>query len=223
MGQWHHGKAVAHRASRSVCALLRDRSGAAGLEYAMVGPAFLAMITGILYIALVNIAQAGLETAAESAGRLVLTGLAQSGSVSNGTTVDVGMTAADFKNAICNGTTITSASGGTITVSSMLPPFLMCSRLTVIVQPASYAQSTYNLQYNSDGTVNTGTNGGYATQSGGGGQNQVMMVQLIYDWPTFNGLFGLNLANEHNGNRRLVATSVFTTESYTCATSQSSC
>lgn len=208
-------------------ALMRLRGesrGSVAVEYAFVGPLFIALLTGILYIALVNIAQSGLETAVESAGRLVLTGEAQSGSVqnaSNGT--DVGMTAIDFKNAICNGTTITEPNGLVITVGRMLPPFLVCNRLTIIVAPAAYTQSAMALQYNANGTVNTGANGGYTPSPAGGGQNQVMMVQLIYDWPTFNGLFGLNLANEHNGNRRLVATSVFTTEAYNCAVSQTSC
>jgi Flp pilus assembly protein TadG len=201
-------------------ALWRDAAGSTAVEYAMVGPLFLALITGILYIALNNVAQAGLETAAESSARLIMTGLAQSGSVTNSSnTTNIGMTATDFKSAICNGTTITTPSGGTVSVPKMLPPFLVCSRLTVNVAPASYSQAALALQYNSNGTVNTS----YNTNSSTGGQNSVMMVQLIYDWPTFSGLFGLNLANENNGSRRLVATSVFTTESYTCAASQTSC
>ncbi len=209
---------------RMILHLRRDSGGSVALEYAFVGPLFMALLTGILYIALADIGQAGLETAAETAGRLVMTGEAQSGSVTNTANgIDVGMTALDFKNAICNGTTITEQSGSVVTVAKMLPPFLLCNRLTIIVAPAAYSQSALALQYNANGTVNTGQNAGYTPSPAGGGQNQVMMVQLIYDWPTFNGLFGLNLANEHNGNRRLVATSVFTTEAYNCAASQNSC
>ena len=204
--------------------LLRDTRGTAALEYAFAGPPFIALLTGILYIALADVGQSGLETAAESAGRLVMTGQAQSGSVTNAANhTDVGMTAADFKQAICSGTTITEQNGTVATVGKMLPPFLTCSRLTVIVAPATYSQSALTLQYNANGTVNTGANGGYTPAPAGGGQNQVMMVQLIYDWPTFNGLMGLNLANEQNGNRRLVATSLFTTEAYDCAATQASC
>lgn len=204
--------------------LCGDKRGTAALEYAFAGPVFLALLTGILYIALADIGQSGLETAAEGAGRLIMTGQAQSGAVTNaGNTVDVGMTAADFKKAICSGATITQQNGTIVSVGTMLPPFLLCSRLTVIVAPAAYSQSALALQYNANGTVNTGANGGYSPTPAGGGQNQVMMVQLIYDWPTFNGLLGLNLADEQNGNRRLVATSVFTTEAYSCAASQASC
>jgi hypothetical protein len=39
-----------------------------------------------------------------------------------------------------------------------------------------------------------------------------MMVQLLYDWPTFGGLMGLNLATQGNGTRRMIASSVFTTD-----------
>ena len=133
------------------------------------------------------------------------------------------MTAADFKTAICSGSTVIGADGSVVIVAKMLPPFLLCSRLTVIVEPAAYTRSAMALQFNANGTVNTGANNGYTPVPAGGGQNQGMMVQLIYDWPTFNGLFGLNIANEGNGNRRLVATSVFTTENYNCAVSQTSC
>lgn len=204
--------------------LCSDSHGSTALEFAVVGPPFIALLTGILYIALANVGQSGLETAAESAARLVMTGQAQSGSVTNAANgTDIGMTAADFKTAICTGTTITGQDGTVISVGKMLPPFLMCSRLTVIVGPASYGQSAQALHYKADGTVDTGANNGYTLSPAGGGQNQVMMVQLIYDWPTFNGLFGLNLANEQNGNRRLVATSVFTTEAYSCAATQASC
>lgn len=208
----------------TITQLCSDSRGNTALEFAMVGPPFLALLTGILYIALANVGQSGLETAAETAARLVMTGQAQSGSVTNAANgTDVGMTAADFKTAICNGTTITRQNGTVVSVGKMLPPFLSCSRLTVIVAPASYSQSAQALHYNANGTVNTGANNGYTLSPSGSGQNQVMMVQLIYDWPTFNGLFGLNLANEQNGNRRLVATSVFTTEAYSCASSQNSC
>jgi Flp pilus assembly protein TadG len=201
-----------------------DSGGNVALEYALAGPLFLALLTGILYIALADVGQSGLETATESAARLVMTGLAQSGSVRNAANgTDVGMTAADFKNAICHGVMVTEQDGTVVSIARMLPPFLVCSRLTVIVAPAAYGQSALALHYNGNGTLNTGTNSGYTPSPAGGGQNQVMMVQLIYDWPTFNGQFGLNLANEHNGTRRLVATSVFTTEAYSCAATQPSC
>lgn len=194
------------------------------IEYAFAAPPFIALLTGIFYIALTYLGQAGLETAVESAGRLMMTGQAQTATVTNSSGgTDVGMTAADFKNAICNGMSGKDSSGASISFAKMLPPFLTCSHLTFNVAPVTYSQSALGLTYTQVGGTQVANTGTYVTQSGGQGQNQVMMVQLVYDWPTFGGLMGLNLANEGNGTRRLVATSVFTTEAYSCASGQTSC
>lgn len=199
---------------RLVRALLADRHGGALVEYAFVGPFFIALVTGIFYIGMTYLGQAGLETVAEGASRMLLTGRAQTVTVTNaGGGTDVGMTAADFKNAICNGMTGTDTTGATVTFTRLLPPFLTCSRLTVNVTPVNYSQASLGQTYS----------GVYVTQNGGQGQNQIMMVQLLYDWPTFGGLMGLNLATQGNGTRRMIASSVFTTEAYSCATGQTSC
>jgi hypothetical protein len=164
-----------------------------------------------------------LETAAQSAGRLLLVGSAQTMTMANG---DVGMSASDFKNAICNGASGTNASGQTVTIPPLLPPMLSCSRLTVNVSTAtsynvaSTAAPTFT--YNSSGAV-TATGTGFSDQSGGAGQNRIIVLQLIYLWPTGTGPLGLTLVNQPNSNRMLVATSVFTTENYSCSGSQTSC
>lgn len=192
------------------------------LEFAIVGPAFIALLLAILYTIMIYLAQQMLETAAQSAGRILLVGSAQTTTL-NGHT---GMTAAEFKNAICNGATGTDASGATITIPAALPPMLSCSRLTVNVTAAT----TYSLAntaaptftYNSSGVV-TSTGTGYSTQSGSSGKNRVVVLQLIYLWPTGKGPLGLNLIDQPNNSRMLVATSVLTTEDYSCASSQTSC
>jgi len=153
-----------------------------------------------------------------------MTGQAQTTTVTNASGgTDVGMSAADFKNALCNGMSGTSASGTAVTFARLLPPFLTCSHLAINVAPVTYSQSALALTYTQSGGTQVANTGTYVTQSGGQGQNQVLMVQLVYDWPTFGGLMGLNLANEGNGTRRMVATSVFTTEAYGCASKQTSC
>lgn len=209
-----HGRAVG---------LSRNDDGAVAIEFAIVAPAFFALLLAIAYTALIFLAQQMLETTAQNAGRLLLTGAAQSLKVSNG---DVGMTAADFKNAICNGTTGTDANGNPVTIPSLLPPMLTCSRLTVNVTTAS----SYSVQngaaptftYDSNGNV-TSTGTGYNPQSGGSGQSKIVILQLIYLWPTGTGPLGLNMINQANGSRMLIATSAFTTEAYSCNTSQTSC
>lgn len=203
--------------------LSRDREGASVIEFAIIGPAFLALLLAILYTMLIYLAQQMLETASQSAGRLLLTGAAQSTLLSNG---HVGMSASDFKDAICNGYSGTGPDGQAVTVPSLLPPMLSCSRLTVNVKTASTynVTSTYapTFAYDSKGVlVSTGT--GYNTQSGGAGQKRIVVLQLIYLWPTGMGPLGLSLVDEPNNNHKLVATSVFTTEDYTCSASQTSC
>ncbi len=203
--------------------LWKSRAATATMELAIVGPAFIALLLAILYTMLIYLAQQMLETTAEGAGRLLLTGFAQTTQAPNGT---VGLTASDFKNAICNGLSGTNPNGETVSTPALLPPLLSCSRLTVNVTTAtSYnvASSTSpTFTYDSNGIlVSTGT--GYNYQSGGSGKNRIVVLQLIYLWPTGKGPLGLNLINEPNANRKLVATSVFTTEDYACNASQSSC
>lgn len=213
-----HGTARRHGAR-----LLQDRGGAAAIEFAIVAPALFALLLAILYTALIFLAQQMLETASQSASRLLLTGAAQTMKMSNG---DNGMSAADFKNAICYGASGTDANGQAVTIARLLPPMLSCSRLTVNVTTAT----SYNLKsivaptftYDSNGKV-TSTGTGYNPQSGGSGQSSIVVLQLIYLWPTGTGPLGLDLANQIDGSRMLVATSVFTSEAYSCNASQTQC
>ncbi|MEO6214778.1 MAG: TadE/TadG family type IV pilus assembly protein [Sphingomonas sp.] len=193
----------------------------AAIEFAIVGPAFIALLLAILYTVIIYLAQQMLQTSAESAGRLLLIGSAQTMST-NGHT---GLTAADFKNAICNGISGKDASGNDVSVPSMLPSMLSCSRLTVNVTTASAynvaSTAAPTFTYNSSGVLTT--TGAYNYQSNGNGKSRIVIVQLIYLLPTGKGPLGLNMVDEPNGNRKLVATSVFTTEDYTCSASQTSC
>ena len=203
--------------------LWKNRAGTAAMEFAIVGPVFIAFLLALMYTMLIYLAQQMLETAAEGAGRLLLTGFVQTTQAPNGA---VGLSASDFKNAICNGLSGTNPSGEAVSTPALLPPMLTCSRLTVNVTTASSYNVTSatspTFTYDSNGIlVSTGT--GYNHQSGGSGKNRIIVLQLIYLLPTGKGPMGLNLINEPNANRKLVATSVFTTEDYTCSASQTSC
>lgn len=207
---------------RTVATLAGDSRGTAALEFAFVGPVLIALLLAILYTSLICLAQQMLETASADAGRLLLTGTAQTATV-NGHT---GMTSADFKNAICNGATGTNANGEAFSIPKLLPPLLSCGQLTVNVKTvsnydiANAAAPTFT--YDANGVL-TSTGTGYAATSGGSGQGRIVILQLIYLWPTLKGTLGLNLDNQPNANRMLVATSAFTTEAYSCSSSQSSC
>ena len=203
--------------------LARNRGGVAALEFTIVGPAFIALLLAILYTVYIYLSQQMLETAAQSAARLMLTGVVQTTQLANG---HLGMNATDFKNTICSGTTGTDSNGQPITIPALLPGMLSCSRLTVNVTAvngysvASTAAPTFT--YDSNGVL-TSTGTGYNYQSGGNGQNSVVVLQLIYLLPTGKGPLGLNTTDQPNSNHMLVATSVFTTENYSCSSTQTSC
>ena len=47
-----------------------------------------------------------------------------------------------------------------------------------------------------------------------GNPGDIIVVQLIYQWPIVLGPLGMNLSNLSNGNRQLVSTAVFKSEPY---------
>ena len=208
-----------------------DTTGSMALEYAFVAPAFIALILGILHVSLIYFAQEGLETAIESAARIIMTGQAQTSTVTSGGTTHLGMSATDFKTAVCSGMTAKDVNGNVVTYAKSLPPFLACDRLAVNVQiiPASCSSPTITTPtytYSSTGAVtSTGTGFGTVSCTGTGNTNgglvatqgKLVILQLSYLWPTASLPMGFNLVNQPNGNRLLLATYVFTVESYLCA------
>lgn len=224
-------RATALDGSNAIRSLGRDTSGAALLEFALVAPAFISLLTGIFYVSMAFLTQQGLETAAQGAGRLFQTGAAQTSTVGS----NKGMSAADFKNAICNGASVTNASGSAVTIAQMLPPFMSCSSLTtnVVVQPANTAFTSTILStptYNCYGTVcnsaSNATAATTATSSGiAGSQNRIVVVQLFYSWTTFASVFGIKGVSftSQSGTQAMTATAVVTAEAYSCSASQTSC
>lgn len=195
--------------ARSERSLLRDSGGSVTIEFAVVGPMTIAGLVAILHTSLVFIAQQGLQTAAESAGRMIMTGQAQQYAGSGYT----GMTAADYKNAIC---------GNLAGFPNLLPPFLSCDKLFVDVTTyntmSAAVTSAPSFTYNSSGNVSNSF--GYTPGSAGpgviaaGGATKVVVVRLMYLWPTATGPNGFNLINQPKSNRLLHASTMLVTENY---------
>ena len=220
------------RHSDSATAMLwRDASGTAILEFALIGPAFIALLTGVFYVAIAFLTQQGLETATQGAGRLFMTGLAQTATVGS----NKGLSASAFKTALCNGANVTTAAGTAITIPQQLPPFMSCSDLTtnVMIQPANAAFSNAILRaptYNCYGSVcdsasNSTLAGNASSSAVAGSQNRIVVIQLFYNWQTMASLFGLNglSLTVKSGQQTMAATAVVSTEAYSCASGQSSC
>jgi Flp pilus assembly protein TadG len=162
------------------------RRGATMVEFALIAPAFLGLLIAIFETTLFLFAQANLQDAAVEAGRLFMTGQAQNG----------GTTQTQFETDIC----------------PMIQALFTCSNLMVNVQSsadfssASTAEPT--LTYNAQGQV---TN---TWSYSAGVPGQVMVVQLIYQWPIVGGPLGWLLPNLGNGTTEMMGVTAFRVEPY---------
>ena len=185
---------IGNKIAARVCRLLPARAvrrfawrqdGSAAVEFALVAAPFLALTFAILETALVFFASQTLEAAASEAGRLIMTGQAQTGGYSQN----------DFKNQVCNflaGGLFDCANGVYVNVQTYNN-----------FASANVASPIVNGQFN---TANLAYNPGQ--------QGNIVVVSLYYQWPIYVTLFGDNLSNLSSGSRLLVATSVFRNEPY---------
>jgi Flp pilus assembly protein TadG len=184
-------KSAASRALRAsgVARLLRRDDGVAAVEFALVVAPFLALLFAIMETALVFFASQTLETAVADSGRLILTGQAQ----------NQGLTQATFKNAVC---------------ARVFGLFDCANGMNVDVRTYStFAAVDTSRPVDSNGNlVNNFT---YSP----GAPCAIVVVRLIYQFPVYVSLLGLNLADMTGGKRLIMATSVFRNEPYqgTCS------
>lgn len=166
--------------------LLRERRGAAAIEFALVAAPFFALLLASIETSLVFFAQQTHESAAEMTGRELLTGKAQSD----------GLTQQQFKTLAC----------------SKLPIFMKCANLSVdvTVAPSFAAANTSRPVLTYD--VNGNPTNGWQFQSGNPGD--ILVLKLVYLWPLPTGPLGFNLSDASGSRRLMLATSVFKTEPY---------
>jgi Flp pilus assembly protein TadG len=165
--------------------LLRQQDGAAAIEFGLVAAPFLALVFAIMETAIVFFAGQTLETAAADSARLIMTGQAQT----------AGFDQEKFKQAVCD---------------RIYGLFNCNSGLYVDVK-----------NYNSFATINTAkpidANGNLQTGDFGyqpGGPGDIVVVRLMYQWPVYVSLLGLNLSDMSAGKRLLMATVAFRNEPY---------
>ena len=165
--------------------LAKNRRGAAAVEFAMIMVPLFALILASLQTAIIFFEGQALQTAAETAGRQLMTGNAQT----------AGLTQSQFKTAVC----------------AMATTFV-CSNIMVDVESAStfttVTTGTLTPTYDSSGN-NTKT---WSYSPGNAGD--IVIVRLMYNWPVFGGPLGIGLANQSNGTFLLVGTTVFKNEPY---------
>lgn len=172
-----------------------SRGGSAAVEFALVAPMFFALLFAIIETALMFFASQVLETITQNSARVVLTGQAQTGTV---TACAVGGVAAP-----CTQTTFKTY------VCSQIPALFDCNQLYVDV--SSYSSfSAVTLPSHIDAAGNFDTTMGYNAGVAG----DIVVVRLFYQWPLFVTGLGYNISNLAGNKRLLVATAAFKNEPY---------
>jgi Flp pilus assembly protein TadG len=163
----------------------RQQDGATTVEFAMVAAPFLAMMFAIIETAIVFFAGQTLETAGADSARLIMTGQAQT----------QGFDQAKFKQAVC---------------ARIYGLFNCASGLYVDVKNySSFAAINTGKPLDSSGNLQTGSFG-YAP----GGPGDIVVVRLMYQWPVYVSLVGLNLADSAGSKRLVMSTIAFRNEPY---------
>jgi Flp pilus assembly protein TadG len=140
----------------------KRQDGSAAVEFAMVSLPFFALLFAILETALIFFAGQTLQAAAGEAGRLIMTGQAQTANY----------TAADFKNQVC---------------ARIYGLFNCQSGMTVDVKSYSSFGSINTTSPTKNGQFDS-AKAGYTL----GGPGCIQVVTLYYQWPVYVPLLGLN-------------------------------
>jgi len=170
--------------------LIKDRKGATAVEFAIIAAPFLAVIAALVQTFLLFLAQAQLESAVRASARQIMTGQVQS--------QDAGLTqAADqaaFRQTVCNKAAI----------------LFTCSGLMVDVQVAPQWSSANaampTLTYDAGGHVTNNW------QFNPGNAGDIVVVRVMYLWPSFFGTIAFSTANQPNGDRLIMASAAFQNE-----------
>ena len=164
----------------------RADSGATAVEFAIIGPVFIATLVAVLQVCIVLFAQLTIQNAAVQASRYFMTGQAQSNNWSASTVVGMVCPTALFN----------------------------CSNMFIVVQDYSSfaaANTSAPAMYNGS-TPNTQSN--YTYNSAGAQMGDIVVVQLVYAWPVITGPLGFNIANLVNNQLQLTGVSAFRVEPY---------
>ncbi len=171
---------------RNVSRFGAARDGATAVEFALIAPAFLAMLFAILETTLFLFAQATLQNAAVEAGRQFMTGQVQ----------NAGTTQSQFQ---------------TNTVCPLLSALFTCAKVQVDVATYSTFSSAVTSApalYDSSGAlITTGT-------WDPGTQGDVMVIQIVYPWNIIGIPLGSVLPNAGQGAAEIMGVSAFRVEPY---------
>jgi len=162
------------------------KDGAAAVEFAVVLAPFLAIMFAIIELALVFLSGQVLETATADSARRIMTGEIQKS----------GFNGAQFKSDVC----------------SRIHGLFDCEGgIHIDVQKySSFPAGGPAMPINDDGELDVGN---FKWEPGV--QGDIVVVRVVYEWPTFVPGLGFDLGTLANGKRLLMATATFRNEPYT--------
>lgn len=163
---------------------IRQDDGSAAIEFGMVALPFLALVFAIMETSIVFFAGQTLETAAADSARLVMTGQAQ----------NQGFSQAKFKEEVCK---------------RIFGLFNCADGLQVDVR-------TYSSFSSIDSSKPIDANGNLVNNFtyNPGGPGEIVVVRLLYQFPVYVSLLGLNLSDMAGSKRLIMATSAFRNEPF---------
>lgn len=166
--------------------IVREQDGSTTVEFALLVAPFLAILFAIIETSIVFFAGQTLETANADSARLIMTGQAQT----------QGFSQAQFKNAVC---------------ARIYGLFNCQGGLYVDVKTYTGFATINNSQLpvDANGNLQSGT---FGYQPGGPGD--IVVVRLIYQWPVYVSLLGLNLSDSAGSKRVIMSTVAFRNEPY---------
>lgn len=166
--------------------LPKDEGAATAVEFAILISPLMFLLLASLQLGIIFFAQQCLQSAAMASARELMTGSVQ----------QQGLSQTQFQSKVCQ----------------KAPVLFTCGAIMVDVQSASAYSSVSTTAltptYDSSGKI---TNG-WAYSPGGAGD--IVILRVMYNWPVVAGALLPGLANQPNGDRLLVATSVFKNEPY---------
>ncbi len=176
------------------------RDGIAALEFALIAPAFLMLLLGVIETSLVMLTQNTLESAIFSATRTGKTGYV----ASNSTQIQTIMN------------TLNTRAGLLLNTSLINVTYKSYSQFSEIGQPEAFVDANGNGTRDSgENYTDTNGNGQYDTDMGASGVgtgSQIVVYTISYPWKIYTPIIGKLFSN--NGNLTLTARAVVQNEPY---------
>lgn len=164
--------------------LRKNENGFTAVEFAMVVGPFIALLFGIIEVALVYFATFTLENAVEQAARMIRTGQIQMG----------GFSASAFKTKVCD-----QAAG-----------FMDCNKLRVDVRSfGTFGGVTPPNAFDANGNLKANFE-----QFSAGNGGDVVLVTVYYEWDLVAKIPGVGLGNMPSGARLIQASVAFKNEPF---------